>query len=156
MRRERLRDLIHAAERHTRAGRLGRAVRAYRRVLAQARVGEYEHELAQVRLGDLHLGEGRADLAWPHLARARALAADEPEYALMAGRTLAALGRREEAAAQLFEAVASPGHASEALADLARLAGERGDRATARRLAGHAARRDPARHRHLARQFADA
>lgn len=155
MRRQRLRLLIDAAERHTRAGRLTRAVRAYRRVLAQARVGEYEHELAQARLGDLHLGQGRPEQAWPHLARARALAADEPEYALMAGRALAATGRAAEAAAHFFDAVTSTPHGGEALAELARLAGDGGDRRSARTLAGHAARRDPSL-AGLARTFADA
>lgn len=155
MRRDRLRSLIDTAERHTRAGRLGRAVRAYRKVLAQARIGEYEHELAQVRLGDLHLGLGRPELAWPHLDRARRLTADEPEYALMAGRALAASGRPTEAAGHLFDAVGSPGHASEALVELARLAGQRGDRRAARRLAAHAGRCDPCL-RDLARGYADA
>lgn len=155
MRQERLRSLIASAERHTHAGRLGRAVRAYRKVLAQARIGEYEHELAQVRLGDLHLGQGRAELAWAHLERARHLAADEPEYALMAGRALAATGRTQEAAGHLFDAVGSPTHAPEALVELARLAGQRGDRRAARRLAAHAGRRDP-RLRALSRDYADA
>lgn len=147
--------LIESAERHTRAGRFSRAVRAYRRVLAQARAGEYEHELAQARLGDLHLGQGQPERAWPHLDRARALAADEPEYALMAGRALAAAGRTEEAAAHLFDAVGSHTHGSEALVELARLASDRGDRRAARRLAGHAGHRDP-RLAHLSRAYADA
>lgn len=155
MRRQHLRLLIDSAERHTRAGRLGRAVRVYRRVLAQARVGEYEHELAQARLGDLHLGQGRPEQAWCHLSRARALAADEPEYALMAGRALAAAGRPSEAALHLFDAVTSDGHGSEALVELARLASARGDRDAARRLARHAGRRDR-RLAGLARDYADA
>ncbi len=147
--------LIDSAERHTRAGRLSRAVRAYRRVLAQARIGEYEHELAQARLGDLHLGQGRPEQAWSHLCRARALAADEPEYALMAGRALAAAGRPDDAAAHLFDAVGAAGHGAQALAELARLAGERGDRPSARRLARCAARQDPRLSR-LSRDYADA
>lgn len=155
MRRERLQLLIASAEKHTHAGRFGPAVRVYRRVLAQARVGEYEHELAQARLGDLHLGQGRPEQAWQHICRARALAADEPEYALMAGRALAAAGRSTEAAAHLFDAVASAGHGPEALAELALLASERGDRHSARRLACHAGQRDP-RLAHLTRDYADA
>lgn len=155
MRGERLRDLLLTAERHSRAGHLRRAVDFYRKVLAHARVGEYEHELAQARLGDLHLGRGRPDLALPHLRRARELAADEPEYALMTARALAAAGRHDDAAGQLFDAAASPAHAPEAFAELACLAGLRGDRRTARHLAAHAAERDPT-HRDLVRAWADA
>lgn len=155
MRGERLRDLLQTAERHCRAGRLRRAVIFYRKVLAHARVGEYEHELAQARLGDLHLGRGRPDLALPHLRRARTLRADEPEYALMTGRALVAVGRYDDATEELFDAVASPTHASDAFAALAHIAGERGDRSAARHLARHAADRDPAV-RTLARSYADA
>lgn len=156
MRGERLRDLLRTAEQHSRAGHLRRAVDFYRKVLAHARVGEYEHELAQARLGDLHLGRGRPDLALPHLRRARELAADEPEYALMIAHALALSGRSEDAAGELFDAVTSPVHAPEAFAALARLAGERGDRRAARHFAAHAAERDPIAHRDLVRSYADA
>lgn len=154
MRHDRLRRWLDTAERHTRAGRLRRAAVFYRKVLGQARAGEFEHELAHARLGDLHLGQGRADLALPHLQRARALA-DEPEYALMTGRALSALGRHDEAAGALFDAVESPPHTTDALVELARVSGARGDRSTARRLAHLAGRRDRA-HRRLSRAFADA
>ncbi|MCA9538951.1 MAG: hypothetical protein KC620_08680 [Myxococcales bacterium] len=158
MRSDRLRQLLDTAERHTRAGRWSRAVFFYRKVLAHSREGEFECELAHSRLGDLHLGLGQAAQAVPHLSRARALAEDEPEYALMLGRALRAADRPDEASNHLLDAVASPTHAADALAELAHAASDRGDRALARRLATHAAERHPndCRFQHLSRSFADA
>lgn len=151
---ERVRDLLRTAERHTVEGRYARAVRFYRRVLQLTRDGDYERELAHARLGDLHLGLGQADFAIPHLARAQRLSGGEPEYALMLGRALVAVGASEAAAASLYDALASPYHATEALGELARTLAD-ADRRGAARLARHAAERDPRFHS-LARSLADA
>ena len=137
-----VRQLLATAERHTRAHRLARAVRSYRRVLALTHDGDFARELAHARLGDLHLGQDRPGLALPHLLRAQALSRGEPEYALMIGRALLALSRAEEAAAVLFDAVGSTPHAAQALAELARAAASLGDHRTAGTLARHAGARD--------------
>jgi tetratricopeptide (TPR) repeat protein len=151
----RIRSLLASAERHTAAGRFTRAVHAYRRVLRVTAPGDFAHELAHARLGDLHLGQDRPALALPHLRRALELSDGEPEYALMIGRALNALRRGDEAALSLFDALPSPFHAADALAELAHAAALRGDRSAAGALARRAAERDP-RWRATARQYADA
>jgi predicted Zn-dependent protease len=151
----RLRQLLNSAEQHTRAGRLRRAVAVYRRVLAMTQDGEAEREIAHARLGDLHLGQGRPQIAVPHLRRAQVLSGGEPEYALMLGKALLALGRPGAATEVLHGAVGSARHAADALAELARASEASGDRNTARVLAGQAAARDLA-WAALARGYCDA
>ncbi len=147
--------LIETAERHTRAGHLARAVVFYRKVLARTQDGDFRRELAHLRLGDVHLGQGRADLALPHLRRAYALSGGEPELALMLGHALLAAGHVEEAVWHLHDALESPVRRAEALAALARTCLENGDRVGAATLARQAATHDPA-HRELSRALADA
>lgn len=154
---DRVRNLLATAERHTRAGRLGRAMFFYRRVIAVTQDGDFERELAHGRLGDLHLGLGQAERALPHLRRAQALSGGEPEYALMLGNALLALGRPHEAAIHLHDALASA-HAGEALAALAQATADLGDRQAAGQVARLAARCDPhsTQVRALTRAYADA
>lgn len=157
-REEQVRVLLASAERHTRAGRYQRAVNAYRRVLRLAPHGDFACEIAHARLGDLHLGLNQADSAILHLSRARALAADEPEYALMLGIALLAAGRATEAASILYDALGSARHAPMVLGTLARVAAALGDRAAAGQMARHAAQQsnqDPEMCA-LAREYADA
>jgi Flp pilus assembly protein TadD len=155
----RLRAILLSAEAHTRAGRLRRAVRAYRRVLSLAPAAEYQHELAQARLADLHLALHEHPQALSHLLRAEALA-DQPEadYALMRGAALVAAGRTTEAELAYHDALACPRRAPSALRALARLFAARGDRSGARHLASLAEARapEPHAHRSLARELADA
>ena len=153
-----LKQLLRRAEEELRLGLLDHAVESYQEVLAIAREGEFECELAHLRLGDLHLGLGRSDLALRHLRCAQTLDEDEPEYALLIGRALIALKKPAEAASQLFEALRSPRHAGDALAELAVAAEQDGDRKTAGLLARRATAINPQdpRFRALARAFADA
>lgn len=157
-REDQVRALLTSAEDHTRAGRYQRAVNTYRRVLRLAPHGDFACEIAHARLGDLHLGLNQADSAVLHLQRARALAADEPEYALMLGIALLAADRATEAASILYDALGSAHHAPRVLATLAHVADAMGDRAAAGQLARHAAQRggDDPEFRALARTFADA
>lgn len=154
----RIRGLLEVAEAFTRSGRLGPAIRSYQHVLTLARQGEFERELAHARLADLHLGMGDPHHAVPHLREALALSNGEPEYALMLGRALLALGRPEEAQAPLLEAAARPAYTTESLAVLARCLQQLGDRATAAHLARIVAERAPQDPdaRRLARDLADA
>lgn len=138
-REDQVRVLLASAERHTRAGRYQRAVQTYRRVLRLAPHGDFACEIAHARLGDLHLGLNQADSAVLHLRRARALAADEPEYALMLGIALLAADRATEAASILYDALGSARHAPMVLGTLAQVADALGDRAAAGQLARHAA-----------------
>lgn len=157
-REEKVRNLLASAERHTRAGRYQRAVHVYRRVLRLAPHGDFACEIAHARLGDLHLGLNQADSAVLHLQRARALAADEPEYALMLGVALLAADRATEAASILYDALGSAHHAPMVLGTLARVADALGDRQAAGQLARHAVGQsnDDPELRALARDYADA
>ena len=101
----RLKNLLQTAERHTRCGRLARAVTFYRKVLSVAALGDSEWELAHLRLGDLHMGLGQFDLAIVHLLRARALRPAESEYAFLLGRALRLSGRVDAAREHLFDAL---------------------------------------------------
>ncbi len=76
----------------------------------------------------------------------------------MIGRALIALEKPEEASAQLFEALSSPWHTGDALAELAIAADLGGDRQTAGLLARKATAFNPEdpQYRALARTFADA
>ncbi len=153
--RERVFELLQTAERHSRAGRLSRAVVFYRKVLAITQDGDFRRELAHLRLGDLHLGRGRPGLALPHLRRAYALSGGESETSLMLGTAYLELGRAEEAAYHLQDALASPVRYAEALAGLARVCLLKGDRDGAARLARRAVEREP-RYRPLLLECADA
>ncbi len=158
MRQNQIKQLLVRAEEETRQGLFEHAVASYQEVLSIAREGEFECELAHLRLGDLHLGQGRSALALRHLRCAQTLDAEEPEYALLIGRALIALEKPAEAASQLFEALRSPRHAGDALAELAVAADQGGDRKTAGLLARKATAINPddPRYRALARAFADA
>ncbi|MEZ4465976.1 MAG: tetratricopeptide repeat protein [bacterium] len=157
-REHRVQVLLQSAEAHTREGRLVRAVRAYRRVLRLAERGDFAREVAHARLGDLHIGLREPESAIPHLRRAIDLSGGEPEYALMLGVALLAADRPEEAAAALYEALASPAHEPDALASLAEATDALGDRAAAGQLARRAATflPDDPRFRRLVRDLADA
>jgi Flp pilus assembly protein TadD len=158
MRRSQLKHLLVRAEEETRLGLFDYAVASYQEVLAIAREGEFECELAHLRLGDLHLGQGEDARALRHLRCAQTLTEDEPEYALLIGRALIALGRPGDAASQLYDALRAPLFAADALAELAVAANLAGDRKTAGLLARKATAinaTDP-RFRALAREFADA
>jgi predicted Zn-dependent protease len=155
----RVRELLTTAERHTRSGRLRRAVVAYRKVLRLTKADEFQHELAQGRLADLHLALRQADRAVPHLLRARALADEpEPQYAVMLGEALLAAERPVDAAMVLHEVVGVPHYTGRALRTLARASVAQGDRATARHLAALAEAQDPdpVQARRLAQMCADA
>ncbi len=154
-RRARVTDLLATAERHTRAGRLSRAVVFYRKVVAATQDGDFRREVAHLRLGDLHLGQGRAELALPHLRRAHALGGGSADSSLMLGVALLELGHHEEAAFHLQDALISPARHAEALAALARTCLANGDRSGAAALARRAATRDPG-YRPLLRECADA
>lgn len=143
------------AERHLRAGHLTRAVVFYRKVLAATQDGDFRREVAHLRLGDLHLGQGRAALALPHLRRAWATSGGEPDSSLMLGVALLETGRHEEAAFHLQDALASPVRHAEALAALARTCLAHGDRDGAAALARRAADRD-GEYTELLRECADA
>ncbi|MCB9545556.1 MAG: tetratricopeptide repeat protein [Myxococcales bacterium] len=157
-REHRVRALLQSAETHTREGRLVRAVRAYRRVIRLADRGDFAREVAHARLGDLHIGLQEPESAIAHLKRAIDLSGGEPEYALMLGVALLAAGRAEEAAATLYDALASPTHEPDALATLAEATDALGDRVAAGHLARRAAAFAPAdpRMRRLVRDLADA
>ncbi|MEE2788697.1 MAG: hypothetical protein VX589_15270 [Myxococcota bacterium] len=105
MKSHRLKNLLQTAERHTRRGRLGRAVTFYRKVLATASLGDAEWELAHLRLGDLHIGLQQFEYAIVHLLRARRLAPAEPEYAYLLGRAFRLSGRLTAARQHLFDAL---------------------------------------------------
>ena len=143
MREHRLTKLLATAERHTRAGRLSRAVTFYRKVLSAARPGEHFFELAHYKLGTLHLDLGQNQSAVAHLLRARLTNRDEPVYAIALGRALRLDSQYARAAYHLVDATASIHHRAHALAELALSSSQSGDRETGRDLARLAMRLEP-------------
>ncbi len=133
MHQARLDAILAHAERHARAGRLGRAITFYRKVLGTSPPADHRHTLAQGRLGDLHLAMGQPAIALSHLERAQARC-PHPDYALMIGRALLELDRPAEAAVILHEALRGR-HRREALRALTLAALAQGDRGSARALA---------------------
>ena len=134
MREHRMTKLLATAAHHTRAGRLSRAVRCYRKVLAVARPGEHFFELAHYKLGTLHIDLGQSQTAVAHLKRARVLDEEEAAYALELGRALGLERKTDQASMQLLDATRSLHHRIQALKLLAENASEAGDRRTAREL----------------------
>jgi Flp pilus assembly protein TadD len=143
MREMRLTKLLSTAEQHTRAGRLGRAVRCYRKVLSDARPGEHYFELAHYKLGSLHLELGQNRSAVAHLMRARLTDREEATYAIALGRALRVDDQYQKASSHLLDATTSVHHRAAALGELALSSAQSGDRNTARSLARLALRFAP-------------
>ncbi len=143
MREMRLTKLLSTAEQHTRAGRLGRAVSCYRKVLCSARPGEHFFELAHYKLGSLHLELGQEKSAVAHLLRARLTDREEAEYALALGKALRLDNQLQRSAVHLVDATESVRHRAIALGELAVTSTESGDRQTGRQLASLALRLAP-------------
>ncbi|MSP71192.1 MAG: tetratricopeptide repeat protein [Myxococcales bacterium] len=139
----RVRRLLDTAESHARNRRAARAVFFYRKVLALAGSGEYERELAHLRLADLHLGRGEPQGAVHHVGLAIKLGGQGPDYALLLGRALLELGRLDEAAAALHQALQDGPLRVEAFTLLGDVLAAQGDRTGAAALIRHAAEGRP-------------